>query len=153
MRLPVTFFFLTLLFTAFTGCSDNKNGKLPADIVHNPNSAGNDDRGAGLPILEFEQEEHDFGKIIQGEVVTYGFKFRNTGKGDLIISQVSSTCGCTVTNYTQGTIKPGNEGVIEVTFNSEGRKGFQSKAINVVSNTQPNIKKLTIKAQVVVPEE
>jgi hypothetical protein len=138
---------------ALAGCSGHNSKKLPADIVHNPISAKEAPDTESLPMLTFDQEEHDFGKIIQGEVVTYGFKFRNTGEGDLVISKVSSSCGCTVTKYTEGIIRPGNKGVVEVTFNSEGRKGFQSKTINVISNTQPNTTTIRIKAQVVLPEE
>ena len=97
--------------------------------------------------------EHDFGKIIQGEIVTYAFKFENTGKSDLLVSAVSASCGCTATKYSKDPVAPGSDGFIQVTFISEGRKGFQNKTVTVLANTQPNKTTLRLKAVVVIPEK
>lgn len=144
-------FLLTLSFTACNQRSGDKEG-LPSDIVKNPNSAsGNVD--TDLPVIEFEKDFYDFGKIIQGEKVSYSFKFKNTGKSDLIISKVTTSCGCTVGDYPRVPVKPGKTGNVEVKFDSETRRGFQNKTITVLSNAQPSTSTLRIKAQVVLPEE
>lgn len=131
--------------------SDNQN-LLPSDIVKNPNTAsGNVD--TDLPLITFENDFYDFGKIIMGEKVSYNFKFTNTGKTDLIISRVTSSCGCTIGNFPKQPIKPGESNKIEVKFDSENRRGFQNKTVNVLSNAQPSTTVLRIKAQVVLPEE
>lgn len=144
--------FIALLTSS--GCkSDGPNGQgsIPADLVNNPNSAsGTADKGS-LPVIQFEESEHDFGRIIEGESVSYDFKFKNTGKSDLIIAEVSTSCGCTVPSYPKTPIRPGEGGVVKVAFNSNGRRGFQSKSITVASNTQPNTTMIRIKAQVVNP--
>jgi len=134
-------------------CGNNGNGgsKLPADIVNNPSSAS-DNENNGAAGIEFENTTHDFGRIIQGEKVTYAFKFNNTGDGNLIISDVSSSCGCTVPSFTKEPVKPGETGLIRVTFESENRRGFQNKTVTVVSNTKPNTTTLKIKAQIVEPK-
>lgn len=150
---------LLLAFTltagvSFSSCnrpSDN-SGQLPSDIVKNPNTASGQ-VDTDLPAIEFENDFYDFGKIIQGEKVSYSFKFTNTGKSDLIISRVTSSCGCTVGDFPKVPVKPGESNKIEVKFDSEGRKGFQSKTITVLSNTQPSSTTLRIKSEVVLPEQ
>jgi len=142
---------MPLLLLSCKQSSDNQN-LLPSDIVKNPNSAsGNID--TDLPIITFENDFYDFGKIIMGEKVSYSFRFTNTGKTDLIISRVTSSCGCTIGDFPKQPIKPGESNKIEVKFDSENRRGFQNKTVNVLSNAQPSSNTLRIKAQVVLPEE
>lgn len=130
----------------------NSDNLLPSDIVKNPNSAsGKPD--TDLAGIEFEKDFYDFGRIIQGEKVSYSFTFKNTGKEDLIISRVTTSCGCTVGDFPRVPIKPGENGKVEVKFDSENRRGFQNKTITVLSNAQPSATLLHIKAQVVLPED
>lgn len=122
---------------------------ISSDVVNNPNSATGDSDKSILPVIQFTEEVHDFGKILEGETVSFSFKFKNAGKSDLIIADVSTSCGCTVPSYPKTPIKPGEESSIKVAFNSAGKRGFQTKDIVVVANTQPNAKLIRIKAQVV----
>ena len=118
----------------FTGCnSGGKNGSEPisADLVNNPNSASGNSTKGSLPVIQFEETEHDFGRIIEGETVSFLFKFKNSGKSDLIIAEVSTSCGCTVPSYPKTPIRPGENGVVKVAFNSNGKRGYQSKNIVV----------------------
>ena len=132
----------------FISCGNSDNS-ISTDLVNNPNSASGDVDMGKLPVFKFESEEHDFGRISDGEKVSYTFKFKNAGKSDLIISDAKATCGCTVADYPKTPVKPGQESGIVVSFNSEGRKGIQHKTVTVVANTQPNSKVLTIKAEVI----
>lgn len=143
-------------FIMISGCSgkNSQNGdEISADVVYNPNTADGNADTSILPRIEFEEEIHDFGRIIQGEIVSYSFKFKNTGRSDLVITTVSASCGCTVPNYPKSPVKPGEEDYIVVKFNSEGRKGFQHKKLAVIANTQPNNTIIEIKAMVYIPEE
>jgi hypothetical protein len=142
-----------LIGLCLSGCkSPDENSNISTQIVKNPNTAEGKIDKTMLPEFQFNVEEHDFGKVIEGEIVTYAFKFTNVGKADLLISSVSTSCGCTVSKFPKDPIRPGEEGYVEATFNSEGRGGFQNKTITVVANTQPNHRTLRIKAQVVTPE-
>ncbi len=134
--------------------SRNNSGELqlPASVVTNPNSASDKPNGE-LPIISFDKTEHDFGKIVEGETVSCDFNFTNTGKADLVILEVSTSCGCTVPSYPKNAIRPGQSGVIKVAFNSHGKRGQQSKNVVVIANTQPNATSLRIKAKVVNPAE
>lgn len=117
-------------------------------MIENPNTASGKGDLSQLPAFKFEEESHDFGKVIQGESVSYQFRFRNVGKSDLIISDVSTSCGCAVPSYPKIPIRPGQRESIKVSFNSTGKKGFQNKNIVIVANTQPNTTILRIKAEV-----
>lgn len=139
-----------VLALAFSSCKNNTD-KLPADIISNPNSAAGLDEDMKMPIISFKKTEHDFGKVIQGEVVSYSFKFTNTGNTDLLIAKVSTSCGCTASKYPVDPIKPGETKMIEAKFDSQNRMGFQNKRITVLTNSTPAKQNLYIKADVIKP--
>ena len=132
-----------------SSCSQN-SGRIPTDVVTNPKSATGDADNS-LPVIVFEKDYHDFGRLVNGEKVTIGFKFKNTGKSDLVISQVKTGCGCTVPKFPREHIKPGEGGMIQVSFDSTGRNGIQNQTVTVVSNCQPNQTILRIKAMIITP--
>jgi len=146
--------FLVITTVIFAACSSktgtNNNSSGSATDSNSVN--GKVDKDA-MPILTFEEDSHDFGKIKAGERVTYAFRFKNTGKSVLVISNVSTSCGCTVSSYPKQPIKPGEGSTIDISFNSEGKHGFQSKTITIYSNTEPPTAIVTIKAQVVDPDD
>ena len=89
------------------------------------------------PQMKFEYITHDFGKIQEGDKVTYKFNFANTGKSPLIITDAVASCGCTIPTWPKAPIKPGDGGQITVTFNSFGKKGLQDKMVTITANTNP----------------
>jgi hypothetical protein len=147
------FTLMVLIFVAaFTGCKqepDKKDNLISTDVVNNPNSANGNQGMDKLPKFEFSQKTHDFGVIIEGEKVSYTFKFKNTGKSDLVISSAKGSCGCTVPKYNKEPVKPGEEGFVEVIFDSSGKSGMQNKTVTLEANTQPNSEILTISGEVV----
>ncbi len=146
---------ILIFISLIIGCnnSEKDTGQLPADLVHNPKSASGIKTKNGKPVIKFENEMHDFGRVIEGEIITYAFKFTNNGDADLLITDVKSSCGCTIPQFTKDAILPGGKGTIKVKFDSSNRKGFQNKTVTVICNTMPNTKTLRIKAQVIVPEK
>lgn len=150
------YFWLTLLFFVFVGfysCKENKGGKITSDVINIPATASGKTSNDKIPIMTFEKTEHDFGKIIRGEKVTYRFKFKNTGKAPLLISNVAAACGCTVPEFSKLPIQPNAEGEITVTFNSQTMSGFKRKGVTVLANTQPSMIPLWITATVHNPED
>ena len=122
-------------------------GKINTGLVNNPASAEGMSN-AKEPKIEFKTVEHDFGKMIQGEQVSYTYKFKNTGNAPLIITAVEKTCGCTDIKFPKDPIKPGEEGGISITYDSKGHRGFQNKRVIVKANTNPSETILKFKAQV-----
>ncbi|MBU2649299.1 MAG: DUF1573 domain-containing protein [Bacteroidetes bacterium] len=153
MKKRLTWIFAAVLVVFTISCGNQgENESISSDVINNPITANGESNLDELPVLEFLDTTHDFGNVIQGEKVTYAFRFTNAGKSDLIIAKVSASCGCTATEYPRHAIKPGEKGVISITFDSEGRLGFQNKTADVLANTQPNLTTLRVKAKVITPE-
>jgi hypothetical protein len=144
---------LCYLLILGSSCSSPKGNDIPADVVNNPNTASGKSDMSNLPAITFEKDFHDFGTLRAGEKVTYSFKFKNTGKTMLVISSVTTSCGCTVSDYPKKPLKPGEGATVDVSYDSEGRHGLQNKTITVFSNTQPPTNLLRIQANVVEPND
>lgn len=146
------------MFVSCKGEDQNKaatnDPAVPTDVVNIPSTASGEAAEPGSqPVITFEKEIHDFGKITQGEKVSHSFKFRNTGGSDLVISSAQGSCGCTVPDYPKTPIPPGGEGKIDVVFDSNGKSGKTSKTVTVVTNADPATKTLTVSTEIIVPEE
>ncbi|MDD5570471.1 MAG: DUF1573 domain-containing protein [Bacteroidales bacterium] len=142
--------FIIIMITAFS-CKPKTSEKISTDLVNNPVSA-TDHKNGGFGKFQFEEDFFNFGNVTRGEKVTHEFKFKNIGKADLVITEATGSCGCTVPEFPKGAIPPGKEDVIKVTFNSEGKQGIQNKTISIVANTQPNTTVIKIICNVIVPE-
>lgn len=104
------------------------------------------------PVFQFEVDVMDYGKILQNADGVRKFKFKNVGKSDLLITSISSSCGCTVPSYPKEAIKPGGTGEIEIAYNTAILGGF-NKMITVFSNASEPQKILRLKGIVSKAEE
>lgn len=140
------------LLLLFAACK-NKNSAIGVENIHNPATAEgiSDEAKAKMPVMTFEKTVHDFGAVIQGERLSYSFKFTNTGKSNLVISSTNSTCGCTTSAPPQAPIKPGETGEIKVTFDSRLKNGVINNQVLVAANTYPATTLLRITADVKKP--
>ena len=102
---------------------------------------------SGFPVIDFDTEAHDFGKIEAGERVLYSFIFTNTGNADLAIEKAGTDCGCIHVKFPQNPVSPGKKGIIEIEFDSSGMSGNQFKTVELHSNCKEP-KHLVIFAQV-----
>ncbi len=102
--------------------------------------------------ITFESEVVDYGTIKKGDDGVREFKFTNTGSSPLFITQVRSSCGCTIPKKPTDSIMPGVEEVIEVKYDTN-RVGPIRKTITVSSNAVTPVVALQIKGTVEEPEE
>jgi Protein of unknown function (DUF1573) len=109
-----------------------------ADIVRLPISADGKMDATNMAKIEFETASYDFGTITEGAVVKHVFKFKNVGAVPLVISDIQSSCGCTVPDWQRAPIAVGASSEVRVQFNSEGKEGAQEKPVRVIANTLPN---------------
>ena len=147
--------YLLILTFLVISCDDavkkvNSNEKKISSKVIMNNQTLENSKNNNQPIVQFVKEEHNFGDITQGEVVSHNFVIKNSGKSDLIISSAKGSCGCPVPVWPKDPIKPGAEAEIKVTFNSKGRSGSQTKKVTVLTNAIPNTKVLTIRGNVII---
>jgi hypothetical protein len=132
--------FLTILSVAVlataVSCSQSNNGK------ENKKAAE----------ITFTEKEHDFGTIEQNSNAEFAFIYQNTGKEPLIISNVQTSCGCTVPDWTRDPINKKKFGVVKVHYNTHAAGAFL-KTINVYSNASNSPVTLKIKGTVVPKSE
>lgn len=85
--------------------------------------------------IKFEKETHDFGKIKQHSDATYHFKFTNTGKEPLIITDAKGSCDCTVPEWPKQPIRPGETATIKVKYDTK-KVGLFNKTVTITSNAR-----------------
>jgi hypothetical protein len=68
--------------------------------------------------IEFVKTVHDYGTIYKNDDGVCYFEFRNIGKADLLLTNVSSSCGCTVPQWPKEPIAPGQSEKIKVSYNT-----------------------------------
>jgi hypothetical protein len=103
--------------------------------------------------IQFTEKQHDFGDVVQGDVVTHKFAFQNTGTEPLMILNVQTTCGCTAPEWPKKPIPPGEGGEIVVTFNSKDKIGRVNKVITVFNNGVKPEEKLKIVSNILPVSE
>ncbi len=102
---------------------------------------------APAKVVSWNEQVHDFGKVVQNDPTAATFTFTNNGTAPVVITMARSSCGCTVAEYTKEPVKPGAKGEVKATYNS-ARVGSFSKTITVTFDgvTQPEV--LTVKGVV-----
>lgn len=146
-------FFITFAISCSNDASkqdeESLKEKLSPSLVENPRSL-NTDTTLLLEMgnLVFKDTIHNFGKMQEGEVVTYEFEFENKGKKDIIINEAKASCGCTVADYSTKPYKHGEKGTIKVSFDSEGKAGMNERSVIIKTNGNPSIYNVIIQAEV-----
>lgn len=100
------------------------------------------------PQMTFKKTVHDFGAIYEGGNGNCDFPFTNDGKEPLIIISVKSSCGCTIPEYPQKPILPGQTDVIKVKYDTQ-RQGPINRTVTIVSNAKNQTVMLQIKGSVI----
>jgi len=117
--------------------AEMKSGAVNDAQVNNPNA----------PVIEFDKLIHDYGELDQHGNGRCEFKFTNGGKEPLILSNVRSSCGCTVPEWPRQPILPGQSEVIKVKYDTK-RIGTINKSVQVYSNAKQKTVVLRIKGKV-----
>ena len=93
--------------------------------------------------------EHDFGAIAESaDLVSCDFLIKNTGTTPVVITKVTTSCGCTASDWSKEPIASGKEGFVKVTFNPKGQSGDFTKTLVVFTNGEPQSIRLKIKGNV-----
>lgn len=100
------------------------------------------------PEIKFDSEVVDYGMLEYDGNTLREFKFKNTGKSPLILTNVQVQCGCTnVDGWPKEPIAPGKTATFKVKYDSK-RVGKFDKKITVTSNAKSSSVVLTIKGEV-----
>lgn len=93
---------------------------------------------AAAPVVTYDSDSFDFGDIKPGSRVEHTFNLKNTGKRDLLIRDVKSSCGCTAVSPSKNMVASNESVPLKVVFDSTGKSGRQSKTITVITNDPKN---------------
>lgn len=105
-----------------------------------------------IKITNYENNTVDYGNVNKGSNGKRIIKIQNVGDKPLIISNINTSCGCTVPQWTTEPIAPGKKGEITVTYNTSNVGRF-SRTITISSNDEkkPNLP-VRIEGVVLAPE-
>lgn len=103
------------------------------------------------PKFQFKSEVIDYGEIKNGSDGVRVFEFKNIGMSPLVIENVYSSCGCTIPEWTRTPIPPGENGEIQVKYDTS-RSGPIRRTITIYSNADEPTKAIKIKGKVLEPE-
>ncbi|WP_010180986.1 DUF1573 domain-containing protein [Aquimarina agarilytica] len=132
---------------SLVSCKKNAADKVSEEKV--VEAAERDAKAGDFPVMKFNELEHDFGTINEGDVVEHLFTFTNTGNTPLVITDAKGSCGCTVPTYPKNSpIAPGATGEIMVKFNSTNKPNQQQKTVTITANTETGKERIKIKASV-----
>ena len=122
------------VYLSINGSKDYNNSIGVSATIEEDFTQLTPDQLAKAPVAKFNKMEHDFGDIKQGAKADVTFNLTNSGKSILYIRNVRSSCGCTAVAPSKKEIAPGETVPINVSFDSRGKRGRQSKSVTVITN-------------------
>ncbi len=109
----------------------NKQLYISANITENFGTLSSESK---IPMIGFDKNYHDFGKVNQNTTSSVDFTMVNNGNAPLIVRKTSASCGCTVSEPKKTTLQPGESTTITVRFSSGGKTGKQNQNVTIITN-------------------
>jgi PBP1b-binding outer membrane lipoprotein LpoB len=153
-------FHIFLLTFIITSCNNNQkkdngleevrlDGKTTnADIVRMPITADTPLDTNNIAKITLVETDFNFGSVTEGDVVKHTYKFKNVGNQTLLITDIRTTCGCTVPTWNKSPIAAGASDQVEVKFDTKGKENEQVKKITIIANTFPAETELILRGMV-----
>ncbi|MDA0317177.1 MAG: DUF1573 domain-containing protein [Flavobacteriaceae bacterium] len=134
----------TIALVSFTSCKEKATEKINQENVEK--AAERDAQAIVFPSVTFDKTTHDFGEIMNGTPVETVFTYTNSGKSPLVVTDIKSTCGCTVPQgWSREPLAPGASSQFTVKFNGKGANKV-SKTITLTTNTEKGREQVRISA-------
>lgn len=100
------------------------------------------------PRISSNKETHNFGQIEWKQPVTVEYSITNTGNKPLVLTNVTTSCACSVAEWTKTPIAPGDKGMVKASFDAKALGHFE-KSVGIYSNASPNLVYLKFAGEVV----
>lgn len=124
---------------------EDKTIPIPQELP--PSSSNGDPKILGE--FKFSKMDYNFGTIKSGQIIEHVFNFVNTGHAPLVISNITSSCGCAIPDWTKTSVQPGKTGFVKVIYNSTNKNGAQSPTVTIQANTEPAVTRLRMSGSVI----
>lgn len=136
--------FLAMALLPINSCKENAAEKVNQANVEM--AAERDAQKIVFPIINFDKTSHDFGEIDNGTAVETVFSYTNSGRSPLVVTDIKSSCGCTVPQgWSKEPLMPGESSQFTVKFNGKGANKV-SKTITLTTNTEKGREQVRISA-------
>ena len=89
--------------------------------------------------LKFDETFITVGQVTKGEQITITYVYQNESEEPIRITDVITTCGCTVPDYPQEPILPDETGELTVHFDTTKKSGFVRKSVKVLLSSEENV--------------
>ena len=140
----ISLILLALAMLPLNSCKENATEKINQDNVEK--AAERDAQTIVFPTINFDKTLHDFGEIQNGTAVETVFSYTNSGRSPLVVTDIKSTCGCTVPQgWSKDPLMPGESSDFSVKFNGKGANKV-SKTITLTTNTEKGREQVRITA-------
>ncbi|TXD48307.1 DUF1573 domain-containing protein [Polaribacter sp. IC073] len=145
----ITFLFAFVVVATFIVSCGNGNASTKINKENLDTAKSRDaEIKKGVASISLDKREYDFGTVNEGDIVETLFKVTNSGKTDLVITNATGSCGCTVPVWPKAPIKPGETGEVAVKFNTSGKPNRQMKTVTLTTNTESGREVLTLRGSV-----
>ncbi len=131
-------FVMHRLYLNIDGQDDYKNSVAVSTTLEEDFSKLSAEDLKNAPVVTYDMESFDFGDIKPSSKNEHIFNLKNSGKANLIIRDVKSSCGCTAVSPPKNMIASGETVPLKVVFDSTGKSGRQNKTITVITNDPKN---------------
>lgn len=140
----ISLMLFALAMLPLNSCKENATEKINQDNVEK--AAERDAQTIVFPTINFDKTLHDFGEIQNGTPVETVFSYTNSGRSPLVVTDIKSTCGCTVPQgWSKEPLMPGESSQFSVKFNGKGANKV-SKTITLTTNTEKGREQVRITA-------
>ena len=104
--------------------------------------------------IVFTKLTHDFGVIVKSDgTQTYSFEFTNKGTHPVSIQKVTSSCGCTSSDWTKEPVEPGKKGYVTVSYKPSHVTTFNKSVTVNMAGGSPEVVVLQIRGKVTATNE
>ena len=119
--------------------NDKENSRYRLSITANVVSKDDlESKSETTAKISFEKNQHNFGTVKEGSVLSLNLSFKSVGDATLIINDVQTSCGCTAALLSNDKLKPGESGDVRIELDTKGMKGKKSRTISLTSNDPLN---------------
>jgi uncharacterized membrane protein len=140
----ISFFVAFTIAFLFTSCGNDPFSKVETKNVEV--ASQRDAVATNFAEMTFDKTSHDFGTINDGQAQETMFSYTNTGDTPLVVTDIKSTCGCTVPQgWSRQPLSPGESSQFTVKFNGKGANKV-SKTVTVTANTKKGRETVRISA-------
>ena len=119
--------------------NDKENTRYRLSIYANVISKENmNKKPEDKPKIAIDKNQHNFGTVEEGSVLSLDLGIKSIGKETLIITDVQKSCGCTAALLSKDKLEPGESGNIKIDLDTKGMRGKKTRTIAITSNDPNN---------------